>query len=152
MQTIQRKVVGAVLLSKDGKVLLGRSAPEAKGVFSGQWCVPGGGIEARETSKEALIREIYEETHHDISQCQIELVLAENAFSSPKKLKDTGQIVLVEMVSQDYLVKLQQTARQLGTKPSAELAELKWFDVKSLKTAPVAPPTKKLLKILGLMD
>lgn len=152
MRRVERKIVGAVLLSRDDKVLLGRTAAEAGGVYSGSWVVPGGGIDAGETPEQALIREVLEETHHDISGCQIELVSDSERGESPKKLRTTGELVIVEMTFCDYLVRLDQTADELGTRPSTELVELKWFDRDGLNQSRLSPPTDRLLKSLNLKD
>lgn len=51
--------VGAVLLRKDGAVLLVRRArPPAMGT----WTLPGGKVEAGETPEQAVVREVREET------------------------------------------------------------------------------------------
>ncbi|MEG0314948.1 MAG: (deoxy)nucleoside triphosphate pyrophosphohydrolase [Erysipelotrichaceae bacterium] len=55
MKTI--KVVAAVI-HKDNKILI---AQRLKGEFEGRWEFPGGKIEANESPREALIREIREE-------------------------------------------------------------------------------------------
>lgn len=44
------------IASRDGLLLLGRSA------FTGQWDLPGGGVEPWETIEEGLVREFREET------------------------------------------------------------------------------------------
>lgn len=152
MRRIKRKIVGAVLLSADGRVLLGKTAADAGGVYSGSWVVPGGGIDAGETPRQALIREVLEETHHDISRCRIEPVADAGKGESRKKLKQTGETVVVAMTFCDYLVRLDRTAGQLGTKPSTELVELKWFDRAGLNGARLSPPTDRLLKSLNLKD
>lgn len=152
MRTIKREVVGAVLISEDGKVLLGKTAAEAVGVYSGCWVIPGGGIDPGESKKEALIREVFEETHHDISRCRLQPIERQAEGRSRKKLKETGETVLVKMSFNDYLVKLNRTAVELGTKPSEELVELKWFDRDELNGADLSPPTEELFKKLDLKD
>ena len=152
MRRIKRDVVGAVLLSGDNKVLLGRTAHSALGVYSGSWVIPGGGIDQGETLKQALIREVLEETHHDISDCQIEPISDSDKGESQKRLKETAGLVIVEMSFHDYRVELVQTAAELGDKPSKELVELKWFDRSELNEAPLAPPTEVVLKKLNPKD
>ena len=56
-------VVGAVI-SKDGKILAAQRKEESS--LGGFWEFPGGKIEANETPKEALAREIKEELEADI--------------------------------------------------------------------------------------
>ena len=152
MKRIEREVVGAVLVSADGKVLLGKSAAAAVGVYSGRWVIPGGGIQPGETKEEALVREVMEETHHDISRCRLRLVRSQSKDESRKKLKETGEVVLVEMSFNDYLVELDRTAAELGTEPSEELVVLQWFDRRQLNQIKLAPPTATLLKQLNFKD
>lgn len=54
----QINVVGAVIVN-DGEVLCAQRGPA--GALAGMWEFPGGKIEAGETSREALEREIHEE-------------------------------------------------------------------------------------------
>ena len=152
MRRIKREIVGAVLVSTDNKVLLGRTAADAGGVYSGNWVIPGGGIDRGETPEQALIREVLEETHHDISRCQLELVSDSVRGESQKRLKQTGELVVVEMTFRDYLVRLAETADQLGDKPSQELVELRWFGRDGLNRAPLSSPTDGILRKLDLKD
>ncbi len=56
-----RVIVGAVIRSKKGEYLLCKM-PKDRGVFPGQWALPGGGIDEGERMDRALIREVWEET------------------------------------------------------------------------------------------
>lgn len=56
-------VVGAII-EKDGRILLARRA--AAESMAGKWEFPGGKLEAKETEKDALKREIKEEMKADI--------------------------------------------------------------------------------------
>lgn len=152
MRRIKRDIVGAVIVSKDSKVLLGKTASKAVGVYSGSWVIPGGGIDKGESREEALIREVLEETHHDISDCKLELIEGLSKGESEKRLKDTGELVLVEMSFNEYLVQLDKTADELGQRPSEELVKLKWFDRDELNNANLSLPTSTLLEKLGFKD
>jgi len=55
-----RLVVVPVIRDRLGRVLLCRMSAD-RGVFPGQWGLPGGGVEAEETIEEALRRETREE-------------------------------------------------------------------------------------------
>ena len=46
----------AAIFNEEGKVLLTRR------LDNGQWCLPGGGVEAGESPSEAVVREVSEET------------------------------------------------------------------------------------------
>lgn len=60
----QINVVGAVI-RRDGLILCAQRGP--KGSLAGMWEFPGGKIEAGETPREALQREIVEELHCRVS-------------------------------------------------------------------------------------
>ncbi len=152
MRRIQRDIVAAILVSSDGKILLGKSAPKAVGVYSGSWVIPGGGIDEGETREQAVIREVLEETHHDISGYELELVEDGATGESEKKLKETGEHVIVEMKFIDYMVNFDKTAIELGAKPSEELVASEWFSRDELNKADLSPPTAKLFKKLNLID
>lgn len=59
------KAAKALILSNDKYLLLLRTAGE--NIHPSEWDFPGGGIEPGETEKEALVREVREETGIDIS-------------------------------------------------------------------------------------
>ena len=51
--------VAAIVIGAGQKVLLTRRACPP---FNGQWCLPGGHIDPRESARDAIIREVQEET------------------------------------------------------------------------------------------
>ncbi len=61
MKTAERivDVAAAVILREDGSFLLGRRPPET--IYAGWWEFPGGKVEAGETPRDALVRELAEE-------------------------------------------------------------------------------------------
>ena len=63
MGTKRPRVGSAVVVLKDGKILLGE---RNKKNANGYWVLPGGGVEWGETIMEAAVREIKEETNLDI--------------------------------------------------------------------------------------
>jgi 8-oxo-dGTP diphosphatase len=69
-------VVAAALVDVDGRVLIAQR-PEGK-QLAGLWEFPGGKLEVGETPEQALIRELKEELHIDVT----EACLAPFAFTS----------------------------------------------------------------------
>jgi nucleoside triphosphatase len=61
----QRIVVVALVRNGAGDILLCKM-PATRGVFPGQWGLPGGGVEPAETIEEALRREVREEVGLDL--------------------------------------------------------------------------------------
>ena len=62
------EVAAAVMLRNDGKEFLLAQRPEGK-VYAGYWEFPGGKVEAGETVREALIRELQEELGITVTAC-----------------------------------------------------------------------------------
>jgi len=62
-----RVIVVAIVQNEQGKYLICKK-PANRGVFAGQWGLPGGGIEPGESMLEALRREVREETGLEITE------------------------------------------------------------------------------------
>ena len=56
----RQRVAAYAVLTQDGKVLLTRMSDRTR--IPGRWTLPGGGIDHGEDPREALVREVYEET------------------------------------------------------------------------------------------
>jgi 8-oxo-dGTP pyrophosphatase MutT (NUDIX family) len=56
----RQRVAAYALLTRDGEVLLTRMSPRTR--IEGRWTLPGGGVDHGEDPRDALRREIYEET------------------------------------------------------------------------------------------
>lgn len=145
MRTIKRDIVGAFIFSSDNKILLGHS-----GVFEGQWCVPGGGIED-ETELEALFREVKEEVNLDLSDAEIIQCDDVDYATSEKTLRDTGERVLVDMKFIDFIVKMPFLAEEVVFKCADDFRDGKWFSKAELAVEDIAPGTKRRLGRLGFM-
>ena len=79
-----RLIVVAVIRNQVGEILICRK-PKERGVFPGQWALPGGGIEEGETVEIALRREVMEEVGLEITDLR-PLFFSEGAY--PKKFPD----------------------------------------------------------------
>ncbi|CAQ83322.1 MULTISPECIES: nucleoside triphosphatase NudI [Photorhabdus] len=68
---MRQRIIVCPLIEYDNKYLLCKM-PSNKGVFPGQWALPGGGVEAGETIEQALLREIREELGSELELDHIE--------------------------------------------------------------------------------
>ena len=149
MRRIKRDIVSALIFSKDGKLFQGMKDPKKGGVYSDCWHIPGGGVDAGEDLKEALIREIKEETGINISSCKIGLVDRSGRGESQKTLK-TGEQVLCEMKFYVYKVALEdKNADEVEVKLNDDLVNFQWTEVSHLKDIKLTPPSVDLFKKLG---
>lgn len=121
--------VGALIVRKDGKILL-TSSPK----FFGKWVVPGGHVELGETLEAALKREIREELSIEIDVGRLAMVgdfIFDPCFHKKK-----------HFIFHDFV------CRHVSGKPKAdgrELAEAKWFSAKEALAADLEPHTRKAL-------
>ena len=150
MRKIERKIVGGIIFSKDGKLLQVMKNPKEGGVFPDCWHIPGGGVEQGESNEEALIREIKEETNIDISGYEIQLVDDAEEGESEKTLKNTGERVLCKMQYNDYKIVINdKLAKDIKVSLGDELKIYAWIDIKELRGRKITPPSEKLFKKLG---
>jgi 8-oxo-dGTP pyrophosphatase MutT (NUDIX family) len=149
MRTIERDIVSAVILSRDGKIILAHK--NNKGVYPGTWGIFGGGIEKGESQREALNREVLEESGIDISKYSAILV-QESKGESEKTLKETGERVFVKMNFFTYKVVMDDMdADSIKVTIDHEHIEYKWFEVPELKSIKLPPPSVDLFKKLGYL-
>lgn len=153
MREINRRIVGAVLVSKDKKVFLAKGNPKVGGVYADCWLVPGGGIDEGETAEQAVIREVLEETGIDISICKLEVVGNSRKGESEKTLKTTGERVLVHMDFVEYRVDIaDKNAADIEVVLSDEHSEYKWFDKSEMVGLKLSPPSEELFKEMGYIE
>ncbi|PIR83876.1 hypothetical protein COU18_02240 [Candidatus Kaiserbacteria bacterium CG10_big_fil_rev_8_21_14_0_10_51_14] len=150
MRTIHRDIAAAVLISKDGKILLARQKPGGRGVFAGKWVIVGGGIEEGEDPRAALDREFMEEIGVDISPYEAELV-EESAGEGEKSLRGTGERVFCKMRFLNYRVVIhdKHAAEVEVTIDNDELSEYRWFEPPELKNITLPDPSVPFFTKLG---
>lgn len=115
--------VKVVLRNENGEFLFVRHA-----YGSGDWMFPGGGIEARETPKQTVRREMREELAVDISELQVH-----DSFVSTREYKRDHITVCSGGVLED-----------IQTSPF-EIADIRWFAADDLPE--LRPVTKEVLTI-----
>lgn len=151
MRTINRKIVSALIFSKDSKLFMGQKDPDKGGVFPDCWHIPGGGVDSGETEESALIREVREETGIDISPEKIELIDNQGTGVSEKILKDTGEKVLCKMQFNVYKIKLDNNSENVKVNLSDDLVKFEWFKISEIKDLKLTPPSIKLFEKLKFL-
>ncbi|MFA6190003.1 MAG: NUDIX hydrolase [Candidatus Staskawiczbacteria bacterium] len=148
MKIINRKIVSALIFSKDGKIFQGKKHPDKGGVYADYWHIPGGGVDDNETNEEALIREIKEETDIDISNYKIELIDDKGSGESEKIID--GEKVLCKMQFNVFKVIISdKNAEDIKIDLNDDLVEYAWHDMGELKNYKLTPPSVELFERLG---
>ncbi|MFC1654079.1 nucleoside triphosphatase NudI [Patescibacteria group bacterium] len=134
-----RVTVNAFIFNREGKILICRQ-PEGRGVFPGQWAVPGGGIDEGETMTEALKREIKEEVGLEIGDIK-PLFFSDDVR---EKFKDG------EKTSDVYMIYLRFTCRTESTEVrlNKEHDDYVWVTREEIRKYNLNKPTIESLKYL----
>ena len=148
LRQIKRDIVGAVIVSADGKILLGKN--RAGGVYEGMLTVPGGGIEPGEDATAALHREVREETGIDLTHATVEQV-ATTTGGAEKTLPDTGERVWAAMTFHNYVVTLDAPASDVTLAAGSDFAQARWFTRHELASQQLAPTVTQLLATCGYL-
>ena len=132
----------AVVTDDDGRVLLCRMAPD-RGVFPGQWALPGGGVEPGERIEAALRREVREELGIDL--CAATPLLFKDDVL--EKTLEEGRRELLHRVFLVYACRPASTNIVLNE----EFSEFMWSDGAGLAALELNPLTRDTLASAGLL-
>lgn len=123
--------VGGVIIKTDRVLVVRRANPP----LQGQWSIPGGLVDTGETTKEAVIREIREETTLNIEP--VELV---EVFE--RILRDSDSRVQYHFVVIDYLCRLVSGEPHAGT----DVSEVRWARFEELNGLGITPETTSVIR------
>lgn len=150
MRTIQRKIVSALIFSKDGKILMGKKDPSKGGVYPDVWHIPGGGMKEGETMEQTLAREVSEEVGIDISPYHAKSIDIIGHGTTEKTLKDTGEKVMCEMEFNRFEIKIDdKNADEIELHLDDDLAEAQWFSKEELQNVKQIPGGKEFFETMG---
>ena len=123
--------VGAIIVQNSRVLLVRRANPP----LQGEWSIPGGLVEAGETIKEALIREVREETGLEIEPVKLVEVFE-------RILRDKDAQVQYHFVLIDYL------CRVISGKAvaSSDVTDLIWTTVDKLEIHSLAEDTCRVIR------
>ncbi len=147
MKKIHRNIVSALIISKDGRLLMGMKDPSNGGVYVDCWHIPGGGIEEGEDHIQALIREIKEEVGIDITSSKIELV--DDLGSGISTRHKNGEEVECHMKFNVYRVDFPITFTDVQVALHDDLKNFEWVELGKLPNYKLTPPSITLFKRLG---
>jgi ADP-ribose pyrophosphatase YjhB (NUDIX family) len=124
-----------VMIMKDNKILLGKRHDDPEKADSelhgdGQWCIPGGKLDFKETFTKAVKREAKEETDIDVEE--VELV------SLCSDIVEDAHFVTAGFISTKF------HGEPKVMEPD-EIVKWEWFDVNDLPT-PMYDPSHKVIK------
>lgn len=152
MRTIQRKIVSALIFSKDGKILMGKKDPSKGGVYPDVWHIPGGGIEEGETMEQTLAREVFEEVGIDIKSYFAKSINIIGHGLAEKTLQDTGEKVLCEMEFNYFEIKIDdKNGDDIKLRLDDDLVEARWFSREELLEVKQIPGGKEFFEKMGYM-
>jgi len=125
--------VGGVLL-RDGKILLTKRKREPG---KGLWSVPGGLVEAGETMKEALKREMRADTNLDVA-------VVRPVYVDEVLIRDEEGRIRYHYILVDFLCRVRGGTLRTGD----DAKEVRWIDIRRAKELPLTDSTRRLLEEL----
>ncbi len=136
---MKSRLIVSAIIKKDDTYLLGKK-PKDIGPYPNTWQIIGGGVNLeKETAKEAIVREIKEETGIEVRD--IKRIWFDEDDEPDKRGELTHYIFLVyEAYYASGEVKAQD-----------DIAELQWFTQSELKKLSLPRPSVKLFKSLHLL-
>ncbi len=152
MRTITREIVSAIIISQDGKYVMGQKDPQGGSTYRDCWHIPGGGIEVGESFEEAVIREVEEETGLILHPEQLIKIAGVGHGASEKTLKDTGEVVLCEMTFNRFEVRLSEPSTAVPLVPGDDFMQVAWIGRSELSVIKQIPGGKEFFQAQGYLD
>ena len=129
------EVAAAVMLRAEGREFLLAQRPEGK-VYAGYWEFPGGKLEAGETVRQALVRELYEELGISVTECSPWL---------------TRQFTYPHATVRLHFWRVTAWTGEIGITAPLEHSAVDWMECgKSATVSPILPANDPILKGLAL--
>ncbi|GAB4305099.1 MAG: NUDIX hydrolase [Promethearchaeota archaeon] len=130
-----RVAVGALVVDRSRILLVKRRNPPD----AGHWAVPGGKVRLGEGLKEAVAREVKEETGLDV-------LVGDLAGVVEKVVRDDGGSVVFHYVVVDYHATLAPTTTWDETAPASDALDVAWCPLDELERWNLSPTTWQLFR------
>ena len=137
---IYRTTVSAVIKHKHTNKYLLVKQPQDRGVYPGQWAIPGGGIDANETMYQALRRECQEEVGLEIDN--ISPLRFDDATRN--KFSPDGPETEVYMIMLVFTCDTSTDVVSINNEAETYV----WVELNNALTYDLNPPTKKTFELL----
>ncbi|MGB0757389.1 MAG: NUDIX hydrolase [Patescibacteria group bacterium] len=124
----------AIITNSDNKVLVLRQSFEKEVDGAGQYHVPGGIVEPGESLREALIREVHEETQFDIKPLKVLSVEEWQANMRGDDCYFFGMFFACELVGGDLEIQAE------------EASGFAWVDLENIDSYDILQPSKKIIE------
>lgn len=108
------------------------------GPYPNTWRLPGGGVEEGESPEDAIKREVMEETGLEVTKAE------KVGYLEDEEPNKHGEMTHYEF----NILRVEALGEE---KTSSEFPELRWIDKSELKDTPLARPSIKYFKQLGLL-
>jgi len=137
-----RVCVVPVAIDREGRVLLVKMARN-RGVFPGQWALPGGGVEPGERILDALAREVREELGIELASAEPLLfkdAVVEKVRADGSRTTMHAVFLVYRCVPGSYAITINE-----------EFSEYGWFDRTQLAAIELPEMTAETLRSAGLL-
>jgi 8-oxo-dGTP pyrophosphatase MutT (NUDIX family) len=131
LRKINREIASVVVISKDGKFLLGKKHLDMGSSYEDFWHLIGGGVDesngVRETLLQTAIREAREEAGLILKENQLKPI-NNIGYGESEKTLQSGERVIAKMTFNRFEVRLPQNASDVELpSQTEEFAQLRWF-------------------------
>lgn len=139
-----QRIAAYALITDGPRILLTRLSARVRGA-AGAWTFPGGGLDPGEAPRAGLVREVWEETGHDITEARLtDVDTAHWLGRSPEgRLEDFHAVRLI------YLAEIERSLEPVIHDVGGSTAEARWVPRDEVADLVVVPALARSLEDIG---